>query len=202
MTGKRLLLFALGVTIISLLLLPFAAAFVYCQSLPHQRVDDPASGRNFREIQRWLAYFEHVNRSVFQAVDSTGLQLIAASDSAYINLDKEVVESSIYSHAADDYAVAVNEAGTYQISYQIAIYAATATTGVRSSLRWYGSAWENIPGASMITGITTGGASQSAVVIWPLSEGDSLAVFVTNLSGSSAFRTRANGVGLTIIKLY
>lgn len=190
-----------GLTLLALL---FLAAPVCAQSLPHRRVDDDAATRNFREVQRWLSYFEHVNRSVFQAVDTTGGQSIADDDSAYITLDKEVIEGNIYVHAADDYAVGITQDGVFEISYNVCATTVTGTSGLITTLCRYSSSWLNVAGTLMENPANNvAHASTSATKIMTLNSGDSLAIKMKhNGLGIENIVTVANGVGLTIKKLY
>jgi len=147
---------------------------------------------------------QSLNELVFSACDSTGGQAIADDDSAYINLDKEVVEASIYVHAADDYTVAVNQSGTYAVSYSVNATTATGTSGLITVLCRYSSSWLNVAGTLMENPANNlAHASTSATTIIPLNAGDSLAIKMKhNGLGSENILTVANGVTLIIQRLY
>jgi len=148
---------------------------------------------------------ETLNEAVFCAVDTTGGQTVADADSDYITLDKEIVEASIYAHATDDYAVAVNQTGTYEVSYAVCCsLSSSSTTEMITSLCHYSSSWLNVPGTLMYNGVTDiVNGSTSATTILTLNSGDSLGIKLRHGGlGSANMITNPNGVCLTIRKLY
>ena len=159
---------------------------------------------NTLDTYRVLQQQGNMRRLVFHACDTTGGQSIADDDSAYITLDKEVVEANIYVHATDDYAVGIAEDGTYEISYHVNSSTSSGTSGMITSLCHYTSSWLNVRGVTVenpANSVANGSTSASTIML--LSAGDSLAIKVKhNGLGVDNLVTVANGVGLTVKKLY
>lgn len=152
---------------------------------------------------------ETLNESVFSACDTTGGQTITKSDSAYVTLDKDILSADIYTHATDDYAVAINQAGMYLVFANVTV--ATPTAGPtdfsygRIDIKKYSSSWLNVQGGAGGTyiGRTNSPSGQMvAFQIIPFVVGDSVAIQAKNVDPVVDFITVAEGVSLMIMKLY
>ena len=153
---------------------------------------------------------ETLHQSVFSACDTTGGQTISANDSAYVTLDKEILEASIYSHATDDYAVGIEQAGMYLVFATVTV--ATPTSGSADysygqiNIKKYSSgAWLNVQGGmggSYIGRTYSPSGQMVASQTISFVAGDSVAIQAKNVDESKDFVTVAEGVSLIIQRLY
>lgn len=152
---------------------------------------------------------ETLNRTVFSACDTTGGQTIVQSDSAYITLDKDVLKASIYVHATDDYAVAINEVGTYLVLANVTVATPTADptdySYGRIDIKKYSGSWLNVQGGAGGTYIGRTDSPSGQMVAFQIISfvvGDSVAIQAKNVNPVVDFITVAEGVSLIITKLY
>lgn len=138
--------------------------------------------------------------SVFYAYDANGNQLIATITVEYIELDTEVREDGIYTHADDDDMVVVSTAGDYKISYSVSLIKTNADDAVVYLTRCSGGCSE-IEG-SRSWGSASATVNYSGMRVISLSVNDSIAVAVYNVSTSNTVETKSNGVSLLIEKLH
>jgi hypothetical protein len=151
-----------------------------------------------------------LNESIISLCDTTGGQTISATDSAYINFDKELIEASIYHHAVDDYAVAINQAGTYLVMARVTLHSPNSTNHtcyVQMDIKRYSASWLNVQGgmAGAYVGRLVSPSGQAfATQTVTCDEGDSIAIQIYNKSPDAAYviQTVAEGVSLIIQKLY
>jgi hypothetical protein len=140
--------------------------------------------------------------SVFFAYDLAGGQTISSGQD-FINIDTEVREDAIYTHATDDYAVAIESDGWYRITAEVSCDPVNnVLSRAELLLFFYSGSWAQIPG-----GISTAGGAGSAMgryhmivsVIKEFSAGDSVAIKIG--AANDDMTTQAQMVRLAIEKV-
>lgn len=144
---------------------------------------------------------------LFFAYDSVGGQVIGGLETDPINLDTEQREDDIYSHASDDYAVAVNATGWYRIVAQVSCYPQSGGSAGAAILYVYrySGGWAEIPGftcAQYAPGIANAYQSLGVDFSCELIAGDSIAIYLFTGMASDDFVTLGESVRLTIEKLH
>ena len=165
---------------------------------------------NTLDTYRVLQQHETLNRSVFSACDTTGGQTIGDVDSGYINFDKELIEASIYHHAVDDYAVAINQAGTYLVMARVTLHSPNSTDHscyVQMNIKRYSASWLNVQGGmagAYVGRLVSPSGQPFATQTVTCDEGDSIAIQIYNKSPDAGYdvQTVAEGVSLIIQRLY